>query len=79
MDRQIKTTNFITCGFTGILKDWWDCYNHTEQKLEIFNAIKSKNNTQVQDVVYTLMLTILKHFTGGVIDHGERNITLTKS
>jgi len=67
--------NFITCDFTGILKGWWDHCITSEQKLEIFNAIKIRNNAPTQDAVYTLVMTILEHFTGGVTDHGEKNRT----
>ena len=33
----------------------------------------------MQDVVYTLMLTIFEHFTRGEIDHCERNKTLLQN
>ena len=65
--------------FYWILKGWWDHCITSEQKLEIFNAIKIENNVTTQDAIYTLMMTILEHFTGGVTDHGEKNRTLVQN
>ena len=71
--------NFITCDFTGILKCWWDHCITLEQNLKIFNVIKTKNNILTQDAVYTIIMTILEHFSGGVTDHGEKNRTLLQN
>ena len=67
MKIEKKTAQFITCGFTGILKRWWDHYIAPEQKIERFNVIKIANNTQVQDALYTLMLTLLEHLQGELL------------
>lgn len=57
---------FLTCGFTGILKGWWDNYLTFEQKNEILNVVELKSNQHREDIVYTLIITILNHFTGGI-------------
>ncbi|KAG5571200.1 hypothetical protein H5410_060966 [Solanum commersonii] len=59
--------------FTGQLRGWWDIYMSTEAKIAIINA-KAANEgidnlgfflvKNREDVVYTLVLTILEHFNG---------------
>lgn len=63
-DQQI--TEFITAGFSGQPKGWWDHYITPLQKVEILSAIKLEPITQQhrEDAVYSLITTILHHFVG---------------
>ncbi|KAG5629491.1 hypothetical protein H5410_001208 [Solanum commersonii] len=63
----------IIAGFTGQLRGWWDNYMTLDAKAAVINAkataegvdnlgfVLVKNR---EDVVYTLVLTILEHFSG---------------
>ncbi|KAG5605746.1 hypothetical protein H5410_027238 [Solanum commersonii] len=63
----------IIAGFTGQLRGWWDNYMPSDARATVINA-KATNEgvdnlgfTLVQnreDAVYTLLLTILEHFSG---------------
>ncbi|MCI29175.1 hypothetical protein A2U01_0050384, partial [Trifolium medium] len=67
-DHGIAT--FITAGFIGQIKGWWDFYLTEEQRNEILTHKKiteaSSSNpvtamaVEEQDAVYTLCLTILR-------------------
>ncbi|XP_028066124.1 uncharacterized protein LOC114269059 [Camellia sinensis] len=67
-DHQIA--RFLVNGFTGILKGWWDNILITTQHNEILNSFKiitdpiTGRARQGQDVVYTLINTIIHHFIG---------------
>ncbi|KAH0634811.1 hypothetical protein KY284_037597 [Solanum tuberosum] len=70
-DRTI--CKMIIAGFTGQLRGWWDNYMSLEAKAVVLNA-KAVNEgvdnlgfaleKNREDVVYTLVLTILEHFNG---------------
>ncbi|XP_015160676.1 uncharacterized protein [Solanum tuberosum] len=57
-DRTI--CKMVIAGFIGQLRGWWDNYMSLEAKVAVLNA-KAVNR---EDVVYTLVLTILEHFNG---------------
>ncbi|PIA28366.1 hypothetical protein AQUCO_07100032v1 [Aquilegia coerulea] len=72
-----QTANCIIAGFTGQLKGWWDNILTLSQKEEIYNSVKlepstSGQNVQSEDVVYTLIQTIIKHFIGNTMAAHER-------
>ena len=64
--------NLIIAGFTGQLKGWWDNYISTEDKTNILNKrkiiVKTENNVLIQteedNMVNTLIFTIMKNFVG---------------
>lgn len=76
-DKQIATC--IANGFTGILKGWWDNCLTIQQRIEMLDTIKIENDVQKPDAIYTLMLNILEHFTGGIFDEGERTRTVLQN
>ncbi|KAG5630730.1 hypothetical protein H5410_002447 [Solanum commersonii] len=63
----------IIAGFTGQLRGWWDNYMPFDVRAAVINA-KAVNEgvdnlgfalvQNREDVVYTLILTILEHFSG---------------
>ncbi|WMV41076.1 hypothetical protein MTR67_034461 [Solanum verrucosum] len=63
----------IITGFTGQLRGWWDNYMPSDARAAVINA-KAENEgvdnlgfalvQNREDVVYTLILTILEHFSG---------------
>ena len=67
-----NTAVLITAGFSGQLKGWWDNYINPEERTSILNKkkiiVKTENNVQIQteedDMVNTLIFTIMKHFIG---------------
>lgn len=67
-DHQI--CKFLTTGFSGILKGWWDNALTDLQRNEVLTAYKTETNpitkteTQKEDVCYTLVQVILHHFVG---------------
>ena len=79
---------FITHGFSGILKGWWDNILSQQQRDEIFNATKQVQTvnpppegssaaptivtTVTEDAVFTLLLTIMKHFVADYSTHYEK-------
>lgn len=75
-DPQI--TKFITAGFSGQLKGWWDNHLSAEQKLEILHAVKVEPGMQAhrEDSVYTLIATICTHFIGDTSVWQERTQSL---
>nr|KAJ0223663.1 hypothetical protein LSAT_V11C200059930 [Lactuca sativa] len=72
--KQLRNTyltvaQMIIAGFTSQLKGWWDNYLDESNKNQIYNSTKIIKNedgtsTIVQDVVYTLLLSIIEHFSG---------------
>ena len=64
--------NIIIAGFTGQLKGWWDNYVSPEDKARVLSSkkiiVKTENNIQIQteedDMVNTLIFTIMKSFVG---------------
>ncbi|KAG5599905.1 hypothetical protein H5410_031275 [Solanum commersonii] len=63
----------ICKSFTGQLRGWWDNYMSIEQKAVVINVISDSEGVDNlgmalvinrEDVVYTLVLTILEHFNG---------------
>ncbi|WMV13412.1 hypothetical protein MTR67_006797 [Solanum verrucosum] len=63
----------IIVGFTGQLRDWWDSYMSIKAKAAVVNSITDNEGVDnlgmtliryKEDVVYTLVLTILEHFNG---------------
>ncbi|CAK8570624.1 unnamed protein product [Lathyrus sativus] len=85
--------SFITTGFVGQLRGWWDHYLTESQKLEILNhkkIVKSEPRTSTstivatstlgeEDAVYTLCLSILQHFVGTNVPIGEKIQTLLQN
>ncbi|XP_050912612.1 uncharacterized protein LOC127127466 [Lathyrus oleraceus] len=85
--------SFITTGFVGQLRGWWDHYLTESQKLEILNHKKIVKNeprtststvvamttTGEEDAVYTLCLSILQHFVGTNVPIGEKIQTLLQN
>uniref|UniRef100_A0A7N0RJ44 CCHC-type domain-containing protein n=1 Tax=Kalanchoe fedtschenkoi TaxID=63787 RepID=A0A7N0RJ44_KALFE len=69
----------IVVGFTGQLKGWWDNYLTPLNKDEILTTVKQENNQIVENAVYTLMITILEHFTGRFSDNSENLRTLLQN
>ncbi|KAG5605132.1 hypothetical protein H5410_026624 [Solanum commersonii] len=76
--KSVKNTDrnickIIIAGFTGQLRGWWDNYMSIEQKIVVINATSNSEGVDSlglalvknrEDVVYTLVLTILEHFNG---------------
>ena len=67
-----NVAKFITNGFTGSLKGWWDNIITQNQKDEIMASIKVENGAVVPDVVLTLAQTIIEHFIGSHPQRFER-------
>ncbi|KAG5627522.1 hypothetical protein H5410_012740 [Solanum commersonii] len=70
-DRTIS--KMIIAGFTGQLRGWWDNYISTEAKAAVINAKAANEGVDNlgfalvknrENVVYSLILTILEHFNG---------------
>ncbi|CAK8565192.1 unnamed protein product [Lathyrus sativus] len=88
-DRDIAT--FISTGFVGQLRGWWDHYLTDSQKKDILvskKMIKSEAlvieasgvaTTGEEDAVYTLCLSILQHFVETNIPIGEKIQTLLQN
>ena len=86
-DKDIAS--FISTGFVGQLRGWWDHYLTDNQKKDILNhkkIVKSEvpgigtsgiATTGEEDAVYTLCLSILQHFVGTNIPIGEKNSNST--
>ncbi|MFS7888492.1 hypothetical protein Hanom_Chr00s000001g01595791 [Helianthus anomalus] len=66
----------ITAGFTGQLKGWWDNYIKPENQAQIYSHVKKENERDISDAVYTLIVTIIEHFTGRWSDNSETIRTL---
>ncbi|XP_047253627.1 uncharacterized protein LOC124887755 [Capsicum annuum] len=61
-DRGIA--EIITAGFTGQLKGWWDNYLTQDQKTKIVQSVvKREDGQEVMNVVYTLIINIIEHFS----------------
>ncbi|KAG5590205.1 hypothetical protein H5410_040719 [Solanum commersonii] len=83
--KNVKNTNrnickMIIAGFTGQLRGWWDNYMSLEKKVIVINATSSGKGVDNlgmalvanrEDVVYTLVLTILQHFNGRFTNQSE--------
>ena len=88
-DKDIAS--FISTGFVGQLRGWWDHYLTDNQKKDILNhkkIVKSEvpgigtsgiATTGEEDAVYTLCLSILQHFVGTNIPIGEKIQTLLQN
>uniref|UniRef100_M1C2X5 Zinc knuckle family protein n=1 Tax=Solanum tuberosum TaxID=4113 RepID=M1C2X5_SOLTU len=70
-DRTI--CKMIIAGFTGQLRGWWDNYMTIDSKAAVINAKAASEGVDNlgfalvknrEDAVYTLVLTILEHFSG---------------
>ncbi|MCI00290.1 hypothetical protein A2U01_0021307, partial [Trifolium medium] len=80
---------FITAGFIGQLKGWWDNYLSDTQRKEILTHKKVKSEVSTSatqpmaveepDAVYTLCLTILHHFVGTNVPISEKLNTLLQN
>ncbi|XP_070002286.1 uncharacterized protein [Nicotiana sylvestris] len=75
----------IIAGFTGQLRGWWDNYLSVEEKAFVINATavdEGVDNIGMalvkgrEDVVYTLIHTILEHFNGRFTSNHETIRTL---
>ncbi|KAG5620076.1 hypothetical protein H5410_005294 [Solanum commersonii] len=71
IDRTI--CKMIIAGFTGQLRGWWDNYMTMDAKAAVINAKAATEGVDNlgfalvknrEDAVYTLVLTILEHFSG---------------
>ncbi|XP_045792081.1 uncharacterized protein LOC123886847 [Trifolium pratense] len=82
--------SFITTGFIGQLRGWWDHYLTDAQKKEILSHKKliktetSSSSTTItttgeEDAVYTLCLSILQHFVGTNVPIAEKLQTLLQN
>ena len=56
-------TNMIIADFIGQLRGWWDNYLSESQLMAILNAVKDESG-MISNIVYTLVLTIIGHFSG---------------
>ncbi|KAG5579989.1 hypothetical protein H5410_050616 [Solanum commersonii] len=88
--KSFKNTNRTICkmivaGFNGQLRGWWDNYLNMEEKASIINAVATDDGVDNlgmalvrnrEDVVYTLVLTILEHFNGRFTNQHETFHTL---
>jgi hypothetical protein len=83
---------FITTGFVGQLRGWWEFYLTDSQRKEILSNKKlvkvettsssgpvTVNSTGDEDAVYTLCLSILQNFVGNSVPVGERIATLLQN
>uniref|UniRef100_A0A1S4A992 DUF7746 domain-containing protein n=1 Tax=Nicotiana tabacum TaxID=4097 RepID=A0A1S4A992_TOBAC len=75
----------IVAGFTGQLCSWWDNYLTADEKAMVINAIATDEGVDNlgmtlvknrEDVVYTLVLTIIEHFNGRFTNQNETVRTL---
>ncbi|XP_058181167.1 uncharacterized protein LOC131299598 [Rhododendron vialii] len=75
-----EVAGWITVGFTGMLKGWWDNILTTNQRQEILNAVKTtETGTIKQDAVYTLVQSIILHFVGHWDNQRERSRELLQN
>nr|XP_016469924.1 PREDICTED: uncharacterized protein LOC107792247 [Nicotiana tabacum] len=84
-ERDWNQTNTPYSGFTGQLRGWWDNYLSVEEKVVVINVIATDEGVDNlgmalvknrEDVVYTLVLTILEHFNGRFTSQHETVRTL---
>nr|XP_016464016.1 PREDICTED: uncharacterized protein LOC107787014 [Nicotiana tabacum] len=84
-ERDWNQTNTSYSGFTGQLRGWWDNYLTLEERAMVINATASDEGVDNlgmalvanrEDVVYTLILTILEHFNGRFTNQHETVRTL---
>ena len=82
------TAIWITSGFVGQLRGWWDFYLNEEQRKEILGHLKMVKTeaststiipTGEEDAVYTLTLAILQHFVGTTVPIAENIRTLLQN
>ena len=76
---DVTVAKMIVAGFTGQLKGWWDNYLPVNQKEEIYKTVRQENGQLVQNAVYTLVVTILEHFTGRISDSSDNIRTLLQN
>ena len=74
-----NTASMVIAGFTGQLKGWWDNYLTEEQRMTILNVVKQENGNPTRNIVYTLVLTIIEHFSGRWLDNSETIRTMLKN
>ncbi|GJU36442.1 reverse transcriptase domain-containing protein [Tanacetum coccineum] len=78
---EVQIVQHLIAGFTGTLKGWSDSYLTEAEKWIILNAkktiVKTENNiqteTQIDDMINTLIFAILKNFVGDPTAYQERN------
>uniref|UniRef100_A0A1U7YJ58 Uncharacterized protein LOC104247626 n=1 Tax=Nicotiana sylvestris TaxID=4096 RepID=A0A1U7YJ58_NICSY len=84
-ERDWNQTNTSYNGFTGQLRGWWDNYLSDEEKTTVINSTavdEGVDNIGMalvkvrEDVVYTLILTILEYFNGRFTNGHETVYTL---
>ncbi|XP_070031625.1 uncharacterized protein [Nicotiana tomentosiformis] len=87
-ERDWNQTNTSYSGFTGQLRGWWDNYLTIEERAMVINAQATDEGVDNlgmalvanrEDAVYTLILTILKHFNGRFTNQNETVRTLLNS
>ncbi|XP_058218318.1 uncharacterized protein LOC131329239 [Rhododendron vialii] len=77
-DKQVA--GWITVGFTGMIKGWWDNVLIANQRSKILNAVKiNEKGEQIQDAVYTLVQSIILHFVGHWDNQRERSRELLEN
>ena len=91
--KSVKNTDrnicrMIVAGFTGQLRGWWDNYLSVDERAMVINAKATEDGidnlgmalvANREDVVYTLILTILEHFNGRFTNQNETVRTLLNS
>ncbi|KAG5576769.1 hypothetical protein H5410_056903 [Solanum commersonii] len=70
--------NMIIAEFTCQLRGWWDNYLSKSQRRAILNVVKNENGI-IPNVVYTLVLTIIEHFSGRWSDNSETIRTMLQN
>ncbi|KAH0634029.1 hypothetical protein KY284_036815 [Solanum tuberosum] len=71
--------DIITTEFTGQLKGWWDNYLSQDQRDKVLLAVKQEGEQFTQNAAYTLVLNIIKHFSGRWSDNSETIRTLLQN
>jgi len=67
----------IVQGFTGQLKGWWDNLCTEHDKLAIINSVKTETNQE--NVVSTLIYSIIQNFVGDPNIFKERSANQSKN
>ncbi|XP_059288618.1 uncharacterized protein LOC132041969 [Lycium ferocissimum] len=73
--------DMIIAGFTGQLKGWWDNYLTNVQRHAILSAVKQEGEDEapVANIVYTLVINIVEHFSGRWTDNNESIRTMLQN
>ncbi|XP_070002022.1 uncharacterized protein [Nicotiana sylvestris] len=77
VDRAIA--EMIIAGLTGQLKGWWDNYLTHDQRFQIMNATKTEEDRTVQNLIYSLVMNIIEHFSRRWSDNSETIRTMLQN